>query len=104
MAKVKRPRKARTWRTAAGQVLTEADIEALAAEAEAGYDLSKGTVVYVGRGGRPSLGAGVSPRIGFRTSRALYAAAVARAAQEGRTVSELARAAIAQYVGTEQNK
>lgn len=40
MAKVERKRRiARTWKLASGDVLTQREIDALAAEAEAGYDL-----------------------------------------------------------------
>jgi hypothetical protein len=70
----------------------------LAAEAERGYDLSKAKRRRVGR---PSLGArGTSPRVSFRTTPELYRAAKRRAREEGRTVSELARDAVARYVGS----
>jgi ribosome-binding protein aMBF1 (putative translation factor) len=50
-----------TFRTASGQELTEEDCEALADEAERGYDLSKAKRVTFGR---PSLGpAGTSPTL-----------------------------------------
>jgi hypothetical protein len=81
--------------TKSGDVLTAAEIEALAVEAEAGYDLSQ---ARRRRLGRPSLESGVSPRVSFRTSRTLYDAAQRRARREGRTVSELAREAMERYV------
>ena len=81
--------------TKGGDVLTEADIDALADEAEAGYDPAEWRPVHVGR---PSLDSGVSPRVSFRASRKLYEAARERAAQEGRSVSELARDAVERYV------
>lgn len=70
---------------------------ALAAEAERGYDLSQAARR---EGGRPSLekGEGSSPRVSFRTTRTLYEAARTRAAAEGRSVSALARDAIARYM------
>ncbi len=98
MAAVKhqrRSRESRTWRTAAGDVLTSADVAALAREAEAGYDLSKARVEYIGR---RSLDAGVSPRVTFRAGARLYAQIRARAARERRSVSELAREAVEQYI------
>jgi predicted HicB family RNase H-like nuclease len=98
MATIKRSRrktKTRTWRTTGGDVLTESTIEALAAEAEAGYDLSQARVEHVGR---PSLGRGVSPRVSFRASSQLFKQLRARAAREGRSVSDLAREALEQYV------
>lgn len=72
--------------------------DALAAEAERGYDLSKAKPRRVGR---PSLaGAGASPRLSFRATPDLYRAAQKRAKEEGRSVSDLAREAVARYVGT----
>ena len=81
--------------TAGGDSLTTRELEALAAEAEAGYDLTRATRRPVGR---PSLESGVSPRVTFRTSHTLYEAARKRAAREGRTVSQLAREAMERYV------
>ncbi len=51
-------------------------------------------------GGRPSLGgrAGASPSVAFRVSRELRHEAGEIAAREGKTVSEVARAALEQYV------
>ena len=82
-------------RTKSGEILTDEAIEELSLEAEEGYDLSKARRERVGR---PSLDEGVSPRVSFRTSRKLYDAVQARAEQEGRTVSELAREAVERYV------
>lgn len=85
-------------RTSGGDLLTEADVEALADEAEAGYDLSKAR--WVG-GGRPSLGRrGTSPRIGFRASPELDEAARRRAKAEGKSVSAMAREAVERYVAS----
>jgi hypothetical protein len=51
-------------RTKSGKVLRERDIERLAGEAEAGYDLTRAKRV---RTGRPSLGGdGESPRVQIR--------------------------------------
>jgi hypothetical protein len=83
-------------RTAAGEELTDADTEALADEAERGYDLSKAKVVTVGR---PSLGAaGASPRVQVRVDPELAQALQARAEQEERSVSEIARTALREYI------
>ena len=82
--------------TSSGEVLTDEDIEALADEAERGYDLDKAIKVTVGR---PSLGAkGVSPRLSFRATPELYRAVQRRAKKEGRSVSDLAREAVSQFV------
>lgn len=70
--------------------------DALAREAERGYDLSKAKRQLVGR---PSLsGNGPSPRMSFRTTPELYRAAQKRATEEGRSISDLAREAVTRYV------
>jgi len=78
-----------------GTPLTEELAEQLADEAERGYDLSQGRRV-----GRPSLGgsAGSSPRVNFRITDSLHQRALERAGREGKTVSELAREALEDYV------
>jgi hypothetical protein len=70
--------------------------ENLADEAERGYDLDLGRRV-----GRRSLagGPGPSPRVNFRVTAELYESARDRAEREGKTVSEVARDALAAYVG-----
>ena len=85
-------------KTKAGKTLTRKDIEALADEAEAGYDLRgvKGEPVP----GRPSLGKGVSPRISYRVPVRLYTQVKARAKAEGRTVSEIARDALERFISS----
>lgn len=80
-----------------GDELDDKTIEALAAEAEVGYDLA---LAEPRRTGRPSLGEGVSPRVSFRASPTLYRAAQERAAREGRSVSDLAREAVKRYVAS----
>jgi hypothetical protein len=83
-------------RTAGGDELSEKDIETLADEAERGYDLDKAIRVTVGR---PSLGAeGVSPRVQVRVDPQLAKALKARAREEHRSVSEIARTALREYV------
>jgi len=94
MATVKKTDK--TFRTSSGDEITPEIADALAAEAERGYDLSKAKRQRVGR---PSLaGRGASPRLSFRTTPDLYRAAQKRAKAEGRSVSDLAREAVARYV------
>jgi CRISPR-associated endonuclease/helicase Cas3 len=94
MAKVKQnPKKAKTK---SGAEIAPELVDALASEAESGYDLSKARRRRVGR---PSLGGrGASPRVSFRATPELYRAAQRRAKKEGRTVSDLAREAVARYV------
>ncbi|MEZ5077594.1 MAG: hypothetical protein R2725_09140 [Solirubrobacterales bacterium] len=95
MAKVKKTTP-NNPKTKVGTEITPDVADALAAEAERGYDLSKAKRRRVGR---PSLaGSGVSPRLGFRTTPDLYRAAQKRAKEEGRSVSDLAREAVARFV------
>ena len=69
----------------------------LVEEAERGYDPEKLIREVVGR---PSLsGRGTSPRVSFRISPELADALERKAAEEEKTVSEVAREAIARYVG-----
>ncbi|MHB8508065.1 MAG: hypothetical protein ACYDGR_05370 [Candidatus Dormibacteria bacterium] len=87
-------------RTKKGTLLNKARLEELSDEAQRGYDLSKGVRE---RGiGRPALGGGkgISPRIAFRAQIEVYEAAQARALAEGRSVSDLARLAMEQYLTT----
>jgi hypothetical protein len=94
MAKVKRTHKGP--KTRLGIEITPEAAAALAAEAEQGYDLTQATRRRVGR---PSLGVGgASPRMSFRTTPDLYRAAQEQAKEEGRSVSDLAREALATYV------
>jgi hypothetical protein len=75
--------------TTSGANITEKIADELADEAERGYDLSIGR-----RRGRPSLDQGVSPRVTFRITGELQE----RAEREGKSLSELARDALADYV------
>jgi hypothetical protein len=96
MAKVKTAR--RTRKTKSGAKISPKVTDALASEAERGYDLGKARRRRVGR---PSLGnGGTSPRVGFRTTPELYRAAKRRAKNEGRSISEVAREALARYVNS----
>jgi predicted HicB family RNase H-like nuclease len=82
--------------TGSGETLTEQDIEELADEAERSYDLDKATKVTVGR---PSLGArGTSPRVQVRVDPDLAEALRDHAVEEQRSVSEIARTALREYV------
>lgn len=97
MAKVKKAA-TKNPKTKSGAEITPEIAGALAAEAERGYDLSKAKSRRVGR---PSLaGQGASPRMSFRTTPDLYRAAQKRAKEEGRSVSDLAREAVAHYLGS----
>ena len=78
-----------------GTPITEALADELAREAEAGYDLSRARRV-----GRRSLagGAGRSPRLNVRITPDLHAHASERARREGKSLSQLARDALEEYV------
>jgi len=79
-----------------GEVITPEMIEALAAEAEEGYDLSHATAVRVGR---PALEKGIkSSLITYRAPKSVYKAAHRKAAAEGRTMSEVQRELLKHYV------
>lgn len=85
-------------KTKGGTTLTRDRIDKLAREAERGYDLKKATREPA-KGGRPPLEEGVSPRISYRVGDTLYERTKAKAKAEGRTVSEVARTALEEYVG-----
>ena len=84
-------------RTKSGTILTHEIEEALADEAEAGYDLGAATAAP---SGRPSLGRGISPRLDLRVEAELSDALHRRAKQEHRSVSAVARDAIRQYLAS----
>lgn len=89
-------RKGNMLKTRGGTIITDELTDQLAREAERGYDLSKGKRV-----GRRSLagGSGRSPRVSTRTTPELYKRALAQAAREGKSLSELTREALREYVG-----
>jgi len=97
MARVRRTEQPRT---SGGDLLHDQVVEALADEAERGYELGGAERVPVGR---PSLSApaaaGRSPRVNVRIPAETYEALRRRAREEARTVSDLAREALVQYVG-----
>jgi hypothetical protein len=85
-----------TLRTRSGSKLTKKVVDTLAQEAERGYDLTKPKRV---RMARPPLGDdGESPRVQVRVDADLAKALHARARKERRSVSEIARTALREYV------
>jgi predicted DNA binding CopG/RHH family protein len=86
-------------RTRSGRVVTDTDLDRMADEAEAGYDLS----TWKRRAGRPSLGASStgnhSPRITARVPEELRARVASRASLEGKSVSAVMRDLLEAYAG-----
>jgi hypothetical protein len=85
-------------KTRSGRPLTEEEIRRLADRAEGGLEIE----AWKPRRGRPPLDAaspGHAPRVVARVSASLYARATARAASEGRTISEVIRDLLEAYAG-----
>lgn len=95
MARVRRKEPLRTKR---GDELADEVVEALADEAERGYDLERAERVRVGRPPLAGDGGGASPRVNVRIPEETYEALRRRAREESRTLSDLTREALAQYV------
>ncbi len=85
----------RAYRTKTGEVVTDADIDALADEAERGYDVA---VLKAQRRGRPLLGSGPAEVVPVRLDPDLRRAVQARAQAEGTTASEIIRRALRRFV------
>jgi CRISPR-associated endonuclease/helicase Cas3 len=81
--------------TKSGQILTEELIEAMAAEAEAGFDPSQLRPRPVRRA---SSDDGNGPCIEFQVDRATFEILLARAEEENRGVGEIARIALERYL------
>ena len=84
-------------KTRSGQRVTKSMVEALAKEAEAGYD--PGTL-RPRRVGRPSLGRGVSPRVQVRFNREAHAQLMRAAIARNQTVSEYVRTLVEQRLAS----
>lgn len=89
--------KPETYRTKTGRVLTDADVQALADEAEHGYDVER----LAKRPGRPRLGSAPAVVVPVRLHAELLAAVKARAAAESTSLSELVRDALRAYLASE---
>jgi hypothetical protein len=87
--------------TKSGRTLTDAEIDALAAEAERGFAPS---TLRLHRG-RPFLDAASgehAPRISVRVPARLRDRAAARAASEGRTISQVLRSLLEAYADDDE--
>jgi len=78
-----------------GSPITDADAEAVADEAEQGYDVD---TLLRRRGGRPPLGSAAASVESVRLDPELKRALLVRAAQERISVSEVIRRAIGEYL------
>ena len=85
-----------TYRTRAGRVLTEADIEALADEAERGYDVEH----LAKRRGRPLIGSAPAVVVPVRLHTDLHKAVKALAEAEQTSQSEIIRDALLSFLAT----
>ena len=87
-----------TPRTSNGRIVTDAEIEALADEAERGYDPAD-LIARRGKRGRPTLGgAGPSTVESVRLDPELNEQIAARAEQDGVTTSDVIREALRRYL------
>jgi len=82
--------------TAEGTPITDQMVEAMADEAERGYDVE--AVLRRRRGGRPLMGSAVSSVESVRLDPELKRDLLLRAAEEQTSVSEVIRRAIGQYL------
>ena len=86
----------RTYRTKTGEVLTEEDVQALADEAERGYEPDQLRVRY--RRGRPPMGSAAADVVPVRLDPELKGAVEARAKADDTTTSEIVRAALREFL------
>jgi len=83
--------------TRSGQPITEAEVLALAAEAEAGFDVDTLTGRR-GKRGRPTLGSAPATVESVRLDPELRAELLERAQSEGTTTSEIIREALRRFL------
>jgi hypothetical protein len=85
----------KTYRTETGKVVTDTDIDAMADEAEQGYDVD---TLKTRRRGRPLLGSAPAEVVPVRLEPQLKEAVDARAAAEHLSTSEIIRRALRKYL------
>jgi uncharacterized protein (DUF4415 family) len=83
--------------TASGRPITDAEVEALAAEAEAGYDVDE-LLPRRSKRGRPALGSSPSSVESVRLDAELRRELLERAQAHGTTPSEVIREALRQFL------
>jgi uncharacterized protein (DUF4415 family) len=89
------PEKSKPYTTKTGKVLTDADIEAMADDAERGYDVEE---LKTRRRGRPMLGTAPAEVVPVRLDPDLKQAVEARAEAEHTTTSEIIREALRRFL------
>jgi len=87
--------KTEPYKTKTGKVLTDADIEAMADEAERGYEVE---TLKTRRRGRPMLGTAPAEVVPVRLDPDLKRAVEARAEAEQTTTSEIIREALRRFL------
>ncbi len=87
--------KTKPYKTKTGKVLTDSEIEAMADEAERGYDVE---TLKVRRRGRPMLGSAPAEVVPVRLDPDLKHAVEARAEAEHTTTSEIIREALRRFL------
>lgn len=85
----------KTYRTRTGKVLTDAEIETMADEAELGYDVE---TLIRRRRGRPMIGDAPSEVVPVRLDPALRQAVEDRAEAEHTTASDIIRQALKRFL------
>lgn len=83
--------------TSSGEPITDKAVEALAAEAEAGYDVDA-LLARRGKRGRPALGTGPASVESVRLDPELRDQLLERAKAEGTTTSEVIRTALRRFL------
>ena len=83
--------------TRSGQPITDAEVEALAAEAEAGYDVDR-LIARRRKRGRPALGSSAASVESVRLDPELRGQLLERARSEGTTTSEIIREALRRFL------
>ena len=83
--------------TASGRPITDAEIEALAAEAEAGYDVDE-LLARRPKRGRPALGSSPASVESVRLDPELRRELLERARADGTTTSEVIREALRRFL------
>ncbi|MEA2274630.1 MAG: hypothetical protein QOI98_3338 [Solirubrobacteraceae bacterium] len=83
--------------TRSGQPITDSDVQALAAEAEAGYDVDR-LIARRPKRGRPALGSAPASVESVRLDPELRLELLQRARSEGTTTSEIIREALRRFL------